>query len=89
MDCSPPGSPVCGILQTRILEWAALPASRGLPGPGTECTPMSPALAGGLFPTTITTAVLFDRVEVPSPPFTVSVTFSQRLNLLELQFPHL
>ena len=29
MDCSPPGSPVHGILQTRILEWVAFPFSRG------------------------------------------------------------
>ena len=27
MDCSPPGSSVNGILQTRILEWIALPSS--------------------------------------------------------------
>ena len=29
MDCSPPGSSVHGILQVRILEWAAIPFSRG------------------------------------------------------------
>ena len=29
MDCSPSGSSVQGILQTRILEWAAMPSSRG------------------------------------------------------------
>ena len=29
MDCSLPGSPVHGILQTRILEWVAIPFSRG------------------------------------------------------------
>ena len=29
MDCSPPGSSVHGILQARILEWAAIPFSRG------------------------------------------------------------
>ena len=28
MDCSPPGSPVHGILQAGTLEWAALPSSR-------------------------------------------------------------
>ena len=28
-DCSPPGSSVCGILQARILEWVAIPFSRG------------------------------------------------------------
>ena len=29
MDCSPPGSSVHGISQTRILEWTAMPSSRG------------------------------------------------------------
>ena len=29
MDCSPPGSSVRGILQARILEWVAMPFSRG------------------------------------------------------------
>ena len=28
-DCSPPCSSVCGILQARILEWVAMPSSRG------------------------------------------------------------
>ena len=29
MDCSLPGSSVRGILQARILEWVAMPSSRG------------------------------------------------------------
>ena len=29
IDSSPPGSPVPGILQARILEWVAMPFSRG------------------------------------------------------------
>ena len=29
MDCSPPGPSVHGILQARILEWVAIPFSRG------------------------------------------------------------
>ena len=29
MDCSPPGSSVHGILQARILEWVAMPSSKG------------------------------------------------------------
>ena len=29
MDCSPVGSSIHGILQARILEWAAMPSSRG------------------------------------------------------------
>ena len=28
MDCSPPGSFVCGILQARILEWVAISFSK-------------------------------------------------------------
>ena len=29
MDCSPPGSSLHGILQARVLEWVAMPPSRG------------------------------------------------------------
>ena len=29
VDCSPPGSSVHGILQARILEWVAMPSSKG------------------------------------------------------------
>ena len=29
MDCSPPGSSVHGVLQARILEWIAMPSSKG------------------------------------------------------------
>ena len=38
MDCTLPGSSVRGILQERILEWVAIPFSRGsdLPDPGIE-----------------------------------------------------
>ena len=42
MGCSPPGSSVCGILQARILEWAAIPPPGGLPDPAIK--PRSPAL---------------------------------------------
>ena len=34
MDWSPPGSSVHGILLARILEWVAIPFSRGSSGPG-------------------------------------------------------
>ena len=33
LDCGPPGSSVHGILQARILEWAAISFSRGSSGP--------------------------------------------------------
>ena len=42
MDCSLPGSPVHGILQARILEWVAIPISRGSSQPWIE--PGSPTL---------------------------------------------
>ena len=42
MDCSPPGSPVHGILQARILEWVSISYFRDLPDPGRE--PRSPVL---------------------------------------------
>ena len=29
MDCSHPGFSICGILQARILQWVAMPSSRG------------------------------------------------------------
>ena len=51
MDCSPPGSSVCGSLQARILEWVAVPFSRGSSRPrdGTQISYTS-CLAGGLLP---------------------------------------
>ena len=48
VDCSPPGSSVHGILQARILEWVALPSSRGSSQPRDQ-KPRSPALRGDSF----------------------------------------
>ena len=60
MDCNPPGSSVHGILQARILEWVAMPSSRGSPDPGIEPTSlMSPALAGRFFTTNTPWEALF------------------------------
>ena len=47
MDCSPPGSSVHGILQARILEWVAIPFSRGSSQPR-DRTPVS-YIAGRFF----------------------------------------
>ena len=33
-DCSPPGSSIQWILQARILDWVAMPSSKGFPQPG-------------------------------------------------------
>ena len=50
MDYSPPDSCVHGILQARILEWIAVPSSRGSSWLGIKpAPPMSPALAGRFF----------------------------------------
>ena len=47
MDCSPPGSPVLGILQARILEGLAMPPSKGSSRPRDQ-TQVS-CIAGRLF----------------------------------------
>ena len=36
VDCSPPGSSVHGILQTRIVKWIAMPFSKGSSQPGSR-----------------------------------------------------
>ena len=52
MDCSLPSSSVHAILQTRILEWVAMPFSRGSSQLRIEpMSLMSPVLAGGFFTT--------------------------------------
>ena len=52
MDCSPPGSSVHGILQARILEWAACPPPGDLPNIGIEPTSLAAhALVSGFFTT--------------------------------------
>ena len=49
-DCNPPGSSIHGILQTRVLEWVAMPSSGDLPNTGTEPSSlMSLALADRFF----------------------------------------
>ena len=47
MDYTPPGSPVHGILQARIVEWVAMPSSRGSSQPR-DWTQVS-CIAGGFF----------------------------------------
>ena len=50
MDCSLPGSSVHGLLRAIILEWVAIPFSRGSSHPGIEPTSLtSYALAGEFF----------------------------------------
>ena len=50
LDCSPPGSSVPGILQTRILEWVAMPSSRGSSQPRNRtCVSCVSCIAGRFF----------------------------------------
>ena len=51
MDYVLPGSSVHGILQARILGWAALPSPGDLPDPGIKpASPVSPALQAKSLP---------------------------------------
>ena len=54
VDCSLPGSVFHGILQASILEWVAIPSSRGSSQPRDPIGLKSPALAGGFFTTSAT-----------------------------------
>ena len=56
MDYSTPGSCVYWIFQARILDWAAMPFSRGSSQPRnqTRVSLMPPVLAGGFFTTSAT-----------------------------------
>ena len=55
VDYCPPGSSVHGILQARILEWVAMPSSRGSSQPRDEPKSLkAPALGGGFFTTSAT-----------------------------------
>ena len=55
MDCSLPGSSVYGILQARIVEWVAMPSSRGSSPPrGRTCVSCISCTAGGFFTTSAT-----------------------------------
>ena len=66
MDHSPPGFSVHGILQAKMLEWVAMPSSRGSSNPGIESMSlMYPALAGGFFTTSATWEAPKDVVIAP------------------------
>ena len=58
MDGNSPGSSVYGILQARILEWVAMPSSRGTSPPKDRTRISSPELAAGFFTTSATRKAL-------------------------------
>ena len=60
MDCSPPGSCVYGIHQTRILEWVAMPFSRGSSWLRDRTHICSSCIAGRFFTT-----------ELPGKPYVI------------------
>ena len=63
----PPGSSVHGILQARVLQWVAMPSSRGLPDPGIQPKSLaSPALAGGFFTTSAPRKPVYYCLRPPS-----------------------
>ena len=70
MDCGPPGSSVHGIFQARMLEWVAMPSSRGFSTPGIELR--SPALQADSLPS-----------EPPGEPF---LCVGRGKNYLALKF---
>ena len=44
-DCNPPGSSIHGLSQARVLEWVAIPFSRGSSQPR-DCTRVSRTASG-------------------------------------------
>ena len=76
MDCSLPGSSVYGILQARILEWVAVPFSRGS-SQLKDQTQVS-CIAGGFFTSWATRKVF----PIPAPGALSTALCSQGLALL-------
>jgi len=78
MDCSPPGSSVHGILQTRTLEWVAFPSLGDLPNPEIEpMSPVSPIPAGRLFITKPLGIPLY-LINIHNPYLGIWINSSQR-----------
>ena len=84
MDWSPLGSSVHGILQARILEWAAIPFSRGSSWPRDQtCVSSVSCLADGFF--TISTtweAHALTNISLFPPP-TILCSSSKSLTILD------
>jgi len=70
IDCSPPGSSVHGILQARILQWFAMPFSRGSSWSRDHI--WVSCIAGRFFTIWATSKVPYTRKD--SPPFPLSKT---------------
>ena len=65
MDSNLPSSSVHEILQARILEWVAMPSSKGSSYPGIKPVSLkSPALAGRSFTSNSTRRILYIEVRI-------------------------
>ena len=77
MDCSPQGSSVHGILWARILEWVAMPSSRGSSLSRDQTSSlMFPELAGGFFTTSATWEAWIQIPLLPYSPLWIPSTAS-------------
>ena len=74
MNCRLPGFPVHGILQARILEWIAIPFSRGSPWPR-DWTLVS-CIAGSFFTTWAIGKSLLTKISMSKLVFWVKFTHS-------------
>ena len=63
MDCSPPGSSVHGVLQARMLEWVAMPFSRGSSWPRDWTRISYVSCADGFLTTSTTREALYNGLE--------------------------
>ena len=77
-DCSPPGSSVHGILQARILEWVAMPSSRGSSQPSDQ-TQVS-HIAGRFFTIWATKGLQVNNSETTIPLKTHSTSLTSDIS---------
>ena len=82
MDCSLPGSSVHGILQGRILEWVAIPFSRGSSWPrdGTQVS----CIAGRFFSVCVTRKAHYNPQSIWRPSFTSALHINFPFPLKEI-----
>ena len=93
MDCSPPGSSVHKILQVKILEWVAMPSSRGVSSTqGLHPCLLSTALASRFFTTSTTCKALLghykknDRLGYSGHNFSVRSRVAQGIGFILYNF---
>ena len=84
IDSSPPGSPVPGILQARILEWVAVPSSRGSSWPRDWTQGSCISCTAGEF---FTRWVTWEALSILYIESVVCVCQSQSLNSAHPLFP--